>query len=106
MPSIGQDSGVQRRILAYYFTSEFVGVDRIHLVNESKHIYLKNDGILTHVKDNEGLLNAIVDILVEQAIIWQQKPPPLPKSFQDAKSKVITANDKTQDFIDKFSGNW
>ena len=100
MPSIRQDSGVQRRILAYYFTSEFV--DDKKLVNENKHIYLKNKELLNQIKENEGLLNAIVDILVQHAIIWQQKPPPLPKSYQNAKSKIISANDKTQDFIDKY----
>ena len=100
MPNIKQDTGVQRRTVAYYFKSEFV--EKLEDVNEAKNVFLGDANLIADVKANKELLNAFVDILVKHCIDWHQKKSPAqPASFGEAKNTLITANDKFQDFIDK-----
>jgi hypothetical protein len=101
MPNIKQDSGVQRRTVAYYFKSQFV--EKMEDVNEAKNIFLCDANLIADVKANDELLNAFVDILVKHCIDWHHKKAPAqPASFSEAKNTLITANDKFQDFVDKY----
>ena len=97
MPNINIDTGISRRIKAYYHKSEFV--DKIEDVNEEQHKYLKDYDLIEKLDNN--LLNAWIDILIEYAIKWMNKQVgATPKSFIDASTTITSANDKINDFIE------
>lgn len=101
MPNVPIDSGVSRRLLAYYFKSEFV--KETERVNEAKHIYLRDDDLLTSLKDDDDLLNGFTDILIQYCKNWcENKAPAIPASYTEAKQTVQSANNKTEDFIDRY----
>jgi predicted choloylglycine hydrolase len=100
MPNVLIDSGVSRRLLAYYF-SEFV--KETEKVNEAKHKYLRDDDLLTSLKDDDDLLNAFTDILIQYCKNWcENKAPAIPASYTEAKQTVRSANNKTEDFIYRY----
>lgn len=97
--SIKIDTGTKRRMEAYTHTSLFTS--DVNEVDESKHIYLKNNFIKEELKKNK-LYNAFIDILVEHAKLWiDNKAPKEPESFKDAKELIVSVNDTFKDFVDK-----
>jgi hypothetical protein len=104
-PNIRMDSGSKRRITSYTHVSEFV--DKKEDVNESKHMYLKDQGIMDIIKNSlpDDLSNAFIKILVDRCSKWMNSKNKnidfsKSKNFSETKGEITSSNDFIQDFID------
>ena len=98
MPNIHIDSGSSRRLTGITCTSRFT--DNKDEVNESEHVYLKNEKLLKEL-DNPDLLNAWFDVLAVYAHKWTNgEKVKYSDNFKETKSTILSTNDTTQDFID------
>jgi hypothetical protein len=98
MPKFQIDTGVARRLVCYEHKSQFLNIEE----DKPKELKFKmNRSLLRDLKNKGNLLNAWIDILVEQCVLHaQNKSPKLTANFTDMTSAVIGANDYFQDFID------
>jgi phage/plasmid-associated DNA primase len=98
-PNMQINSGLVRRFLSYTHIAKFVKTK--NEVNEKKHIYLANENLLNEIAEKENLLNAWIDILVEQCkLIHKNEAPELTENFKLTTNAVLSTNDNVQDFID------
>lgn len=101
LPNFICDSGMTRRIIANEHKSTFVDKEDAHLVDESKHIYLKDISLLDKFNQDEKLKCAWIDILVSNAKKYLQvRSIKLTKNFEITKDLIVASNDRIQDFID------
>jgi phage/plasmid-associated DNA primase len=101
MPKIKMDTGVIRRLEAHKTLSNFT--DKKEDVNEAKHIYLKNENLLTDLSKSDDLMNAICDIIFDYALKYHNGEVfPQPESFRDIKDEIVHSNDVIGDFIEKY----
>ena len=99
MPNIQIDTGSDSRILAYIHKSRFTKSSEE--VNEEKNVYLGDVHLIDKVANDEGQLNAIIDIICYHTNLWiKYGTPELPESFTHAKETIVSSNDIFQDFID------
>ena len=71
-------------------------------VDEEKHIYKGDKNLVDTIENDNNLLNALIDILTEHCILWEQgKAPKQTERFRDAKQCVVGINDIYGDFMDK-----
>lgn len=99
MPNIKVDTGIATRTTSYTHTSKFVkSKDQ---VNESQHIYLADTELISKVSKNEELMNAVVDLVVEYCMKYNNgEECVLTDNFKNTKEEILMSNDKMQDFID------
>jgi hypothetical protein len=97
MPDIKFDSGIERRIVGLTHMSSFVKDET--MINESKHIYLKDTSLLDQFKGNIDLQNALIYIICAYSKeIYEGKSYPITENMIDTKESIKDAND----IIDKF----
>ena len=96
------DTGSSRRFKCGEHKSEFT--DEKDKIDESKNVFMIDRGLLKKIEDDEGLKNALVDIIIEYGFQWNMssdKKINYSQNFKDTKDCVIGANDIFTDFIDK-----
>ena len=99
MPNLQIDSGISSRVLAYNHISKFT--NNKDEVDEKKKIFLGDKDLIDKIEQNDNLLNAITDYILEYTNNWIKCPKiKYPKSFLDARDEIINCNDYIQDFID------
>ena len=100
-PNIQIDSGVKRRLLTYYQTSEFT--DDANKVDETKNIYLKDKELLNKVLKNDKMINSLYTLLFEYGYRYIKKDKlQIPRQFIDTKDELLHIIDDNQNFIDNF----
>jgi hypothetical protein len=100
-PIIHIDSGVKRRLLTYYQTSEFT--DDVEKVDEIKNIYLKDKELLNKILKNDKIINGLYTILFSYGYKYINKQKiAIPKQFNDTKNEILHIIDDNQNFIDNF----
>jgi energy-coupling factor transporter ATP-binding protein EcfA2 len=98
-PNVKMDSGIARRLKGYETVSMFT--EDPTKVDESKHIYLKDKGVLQNFGRDESLQNAYCDILFELCHSWLKgEKIQYSEAFANAKNAMVSANDYIQDFLD------
>lgn len=98
-PNLQIDSGTSRRIKAYNNKTHFT--ENPEEVDESKHIYLKDKTLLLKIANDNDVLNAWIDILIDYASRYMNgENINYSENFTDAKDEVVSSNDTFQDFID------
>jgi hypothetical protein len=99
-PNIKIDSGSIRRVDSYTHQSKFTKDKSI--VDESKHIYLRDDNLLSNIAKCDKSKNAFFSILAEYGYNWLTKKAVYEQTenFRTTKDTVISSNDIIQDFID------
>ena len=98
MPNIKVDTGTARRFKGYTHQSKFTDDEK--LVDEKKHIYLKDKKLKENIKA-ENLLDAWVDILAKYCNKWLNgEKIKYTGNFEETKDVVMNSNDIFKDFID------
>lgn len=98
MPNMKIDTGVSRRFRGYTHKSNFT--DKREEVNESEHIYMKNEGLMDDFV-KQDLMNAWFDIIASKCNAWLNGAKiKFTENFDETADSVILSNDWMQDFID------
>lgn len=101
LPNMHQDTAVTSRIKALQHTSFFT--EKKEEVDESKHIYSRDNQLSRKIENDTGLLDAVVHIVINYAHKYLNSIYDLnkwPKDFDKAKDEIVMNNDTFQDFID------
>jgi len=101
LPNMHQDTGVKSRIKALKHSSYFTEIKED--VDESKHIYHRDNQLIRKISEDKGVLDAIVHIVIDYANKYLNSEYNLsewPEDFDKAKDEIVMTNDTFQDFID------
>jgi len=101
MISFHADTGINRRLLAYYFKNKFVDKnDEDYEKIDNQTIFKKNKNIDNLFKKN-GIKLAVFDIFLNECIKWyNENEITPPKEFKECKDELIQENDCFNSFID------
>ena len=100
-PKIILDGGSKRRIDA--ITGHSIFKDYQNEVDESKHIYLKNKEMSSRFMRDDGILNAIVYVVVKYSIRIANREKINTCKNENMKStrqEILNSNDSMKDFLD------
>lgn len=101
LPNMHQDTGVKSRIKALKHSSYFTEIKAD--IDESKHIYNRDNQLTRKISEDKGVLDAIVHIVIDYANKYLSSEYNLsewPEDFDKAKDEIVMTNDTFQDFID------
>lgn len=101
LPNMHQDTGVKSRIKALKHSSYFTEIKAD--IDESKHIYHRDNQLTRKISIDKGVLDAIVHIVIDYANKYLNNEYNLsewPEDFDKAKDEIVMTNDTFQDFID------
>jgi len=99
LPNIMVDTGTARRIKGNELISRFT--ENENEVDESKHIYLKDETLLRQINESDDLKNAWISIIVNEAVKLNNGSKIVySKGYQDFKATTINANDYITDFVE------
>ena len=98
-PNLKLDTGMIRRIKSCTHKSKFT--HNTNEINETKHIYKRDDNLLSNIQKN-NLLDAWFDILALNCKSWLNgEKIKYNSNFQETTETIISSNDIIQDFIDE-----
>lgn len=101
IPSFLTEPAMIRRINAMRGKSKFVEDEDD--VDEENHVYLKDKSILDKIERDDGMLNAVVDLIVQYSVKLsdgEKIEPEKNENMRTAKEELVSCNDSISDFIE------